>query len=291
MNQPMKSVAARLVEGFGLVERPYKECGARLEGWRLAQRSTFALVSATNDVREVLEFLSVLTFPATRHVLVPLDGCTAFLDNSTGGSDFHDNVWYFSRHLEARAARVIDSLGRTWTNGRDTEVVTYEARIVGIHDAHGECIRSVACSNDGGRWVFETAGIPHPVEASFDYSARRKKERFTSKALTALLHAYGLPRLDAEHFLSAGDYLLVREDHVSAEWTRRIQERACTREQRDDPAHGYYQRGLGWLEHIDTHAESAVIDFERAVRINPAYEPLVRPHLKLAKEKLESESR
>lgn len=149
--------------------------------------------------------------------------------------------------------------------------------------------RSVACSDDGGRWSFHTAGDAHPVETSFNYSARRKKDRFTSKALHALLGAFGLPRLDTESFLNAGHYILIREDPTNAEWTRKIQERACTFEQRDDPAHGYYERGLGWVEHMDTHAKSVVADFERAVRLNPSYEPLVRPHLEVARRTIEGE--
>jgi len=43
----------------------------------------------------------------------------------------------------------------------------------------------------------------------------------------------------------------------------------------DDRAYGYYQRGLGWLPHIQTHATSVIHDFERAIQINPAYEPKV----------------
>lgn len=140
--------------------------------------------------------------------------------------------------------------------------------------------------DDGGRWSFETTGTPDPVEDSFPYSARRKKDRFTSSTLGVLLRAYGFPRLDAEEFLSAREYSLFQESHTNQDWARSIQGRACTLEQRDDPAHGYYERGLGWVAHIETHAASVVADFERAVRLNPSYEPLVRSHLALARKKL-----
>jgi hypothetical protein len=48
----------------------------------------------------------------------------------------------------------------------------------------------------------------------------------------------------------------------------------------DDPAHRYYERGLGWLPNMATHATSVIADFERCLRINPAYEPLVRAALR-----------
>ena len=279
-------IASHLVEGYGLVEASLSECSSRIDGWRLGPASTLTVIAATNDVAQAIDFVSRLTFPATRHVLLPLQNCTAMVNNSRNGSDVADHITHLAQRFEARAARVLDGPGHIWTNDGVTEVLEYEAHLLQLHAASGALLRTVACMNDGGRWTFHTDGTPHPIEQAFDYSARRKKDRFTSECLRRLLGAFGLPCLDVAHLLAAPQYLLIREDYTSPEWADRIEARGCTFEQANDSAHGYYQRGLGWVEQMETHAESVIADFERAMRLNPSYEPLVTPHLMRAREVL-----
>ena len=75
----------------------------------------------------------------------------------------------------------------------------------------------------------------------------------------------------------------MEEAYRDAGWAARIREAACTEEERDDPAHGYYRRALAWMEHLPSHASSAVADFERALMLNPAYEARLRPLLEKAR--------
>lgn len=278
----MDPKALRLTDGFGLALAPLDVCRSQLDGWTIGSRSIVSVLSKTRDFNEAATFLSQLTHPATRHVMIPLGEATLFTNNARSGPSFADHTVHVSTRLHTRAARIVDMPARFWSDGTHRERQCYEARILEVYD-DGACIRSIVCVDDGGRWVFESSGDPLPIEEGFDYQARRKKDRLTSGNLRALVAAYGLPYPDLDAFLRAGEYVLLHERLLNAEWERQVESLACTREQRDDPAFGYYQRGLTWVEHIDTHAESVIADFERAVRLNPAYEPLVEKHLKRAR--------
>ena len=277
----------RLTDGLGLVARPLDECQRGLDGWRLGQRSLWSILRPSHDFQEVISFLSHLTYPATRHVMVPFDNVTVFINNQLAGSDFADHALILCTRLGARTARAVDTPSRSWSAGTEREVLTHEARIVEVYQ-DGNLLRSVTCMNDGGRWIFDCAGEPQPVEQSFDYQARRKRDRFTPANLKALLEAFGFPLPDLDALASVGHYVLVREQLLNSAYAERVEAGACTPAQRDDPAFGYYQRGLGWVEHMQTHAESVVADFERAVRLNPDYGPLVEEHLVHARQVIRS---
>ena len=83
--------------------------------------------------------------------------------------------------------------------------------------------------------------------------------------------------------MGAPSFALVTETYLHEREAAQILEHACTPEQRDDPAFGYYLRGLGYAKHMNTHASSVIADFERAILLNPDYEPLVRDYLARAR--------
>jgi hypothetical protein len=143
-------------------------------------------------------------------------------------------------------------------------------------------IRSIACADDGGRWTFETSGDPLPIEASFAYDAPRKKDRFTRENLRALLSAVGPGPLTERGLLDAPRFALLAERITNPALRHRVEAAACSLEEADDPAFGYFQRGLSWLPNMRTHAASVIADFERAAEINPDYEPRVRAYLREA---------
>jgi hypothetical protein len=282
-----QTIVGQLVEGYGLIDANLERCAAGLDECAFGERSTFRAIRTTDNIEAAIQFVGRhYTFPATLHVLIPLGQCTAIVNNSKNGSDFDSYEYHIARRLGARVARVVNATSRSWTNGVAQESLAYEARIFALHAANGNLIRNVCCMDDGGRWSFQVHGEPHVVETSFDYTARRKKDRFTTDNLRQLLGAYGLPALDAASFLAAGKYVLIREDYNNQKWQQDIDDRKCTFEQKNDPAHGYYERGLTWVAHMQTHAESVVADFERALKLNAKYEPLVRSYLDEARETL-----
>jgi hypothetical protein len=64
--------------------------------------------------------------------------------------------------------------------------------------------RSIAASNDGGRWVFETSGAPFPFEDQGRYTARRKRDRFPPDLLRDYLRQMGIPPITDDRFLIGG---------------------------------------------------------------------------------------
>lgn len=277
--------AARRTEGYGLVRIPLEEALRTLQSGRLdTPASTRSLAGRTDDPGRALEFLSTLTHPATRHVLCSAgEGWTAAVNNDRNGSTFADDQYRWGPAARTTTIRVVDQEPRVWKRGGLRETLAWEARLVEVRDAEGRGIRTVSCMNDGGRWTWDVTGKPLPVEAGFPYGAKRIKDRFTRDHLRAFLAAVPAPPLDAGAFLACRSFALLEETYRNADWAARIRKAACTEAERDDPAHGYYQRALGWMEHLGTHAASAIADFERALKLNPAYEERIRPHLERAR--------
>jgi hypothetical protein len=283
MEDPITNRAERLVQGYGLIEVNFDRCVTALtvKGECLLPGgvSEYPLARRTDCAAEAIEFLSILTVPATRLALFAAsDNWTVLLTNHCNGSDYADYGFLVSRRLQTRTVRVVDRPGRVWRRGVLREVLCYEARIFTVFGPDGRETKSIYCVDDGGKWSFGSLGEPLAVEASFRYSAKKKKDRFTSENLRELLRSSHMPVITRESLLNARDLALIQEPGRPA--------RQSTPEQEDDPAFGYYQRGLGWVPHIQTHAESVVHDLERAVEIDPRYEPRVRQYLEQARKVL-----
>jgi hypothetical protein len=271
-----------VLAGYGLVEAPYEKTVAGLDGLARGDQSRLSAVGRTTNAAEALEHLSRLTVPATQLIVVDRGEWTAILTNHRGGSDFNDYQHLASSALGVRSIRVVDAAARWWRRDGLRERLGYEARIFEMHDADGSTIRSIACADDGGRWVFETYGHPLPIEASFAYDAARKKDRFTRENLRDLLVSIGPGLVTAEGLLAAPRFALLVDRITDRAWRERVEAAACSYSDEDDPAFGYYRRGMTWVPHMATHATSVIADFERAVQINPSYEPRVRRYLREA---------
>jgi hypothetical protein len=219
----------------------------------------------------VERYLAHLTHPATRLVLFPVaSDWTAVVTNKRDGSDFADHHRVFGQRTGATTVRVVDQSERVVTVREVRERLRYSARIFELFDPSGEPVRSIACADDGGQWVFETFGDPLPPEASFNYGVRRKRDRFTHENLLALLAWLGIAIPLADAFERAPTFELVREELADREWAAAVEAAACTPDQADDPGYAYFQRGLGWARFMETHAESVVWDMTKAVFLNPA---------------------
>jgi len=281
--QPRERLS-NLLGGFGLVEARYEHCVQALGDEEITvTRSDLKEVDRVSDPSKALAFFSTYTFPATRHILFPAgEGWTGIVNNSKNGSDFNDYGMGWSRAMRSRALRVVDRPPKVWNRGSLRVVMNYEARIIELYEGGAYPLRAITCANDGGRWVWHVSGDPLPVEAGFRYSSRKVKDRFTRENLRSFLTSLSAPPLDPEAFLRSKSFSLVEETYRSGEWMGRIRGAACTESELDNPAHGYYQRGLGWMEHLGTHFSRAIADFEKALEIDPGYEEKIRPHLERA---------
>lgn len=275
MTLQSNEMAKRFLAGHAIVECKTADCLRLLQSPRTGRDAPMRIVDTTTDPRHALEYLTLLSWPASRHVVFSAsDKCTAMVNNSRNGSDYADQRSWLPCHLNSRFVRIVNEPGFTWTNGIERETLRFAATIFELFDPDGECVRSVACMDDGGKWVFNEFGLQHTIEESFPYNARRKRDRFTSQQLETLIVAYGLPVVDSDVFLAAGHYCLFE--------TMSEPKNTCTLVEADDPAYGYYRRGLTWVPNMKTHASSVVADFERCLRLNPEYEPRVRAALDAA---------
>lgn len=273
-------LASRFLQGVGLAECSLANAEQRLPAYGRGAARRLRLTGSTADANQALLFLSTLTWPATRHVLFDAgDKITAFVNNSRNGSDYADDVVCLPQHLGCRFARVVNCPQRIWRRGKLRVVQQYGARIFQLHDARGETIRSIACVNDGGRWVYHSAGTPHPMEAMFEDGDLRPSARFPSEQLAAIAAAFGFALPTPNRFCQAPRFLMFIQDFARPLST-------CTIAEADDPAYMFFLRGMGYVSHIATHAASVVADFERCIEINPEYEPRVREYLSEARRRL-----
>lgn len=273
--------ARRLSSGYGLIQLPCAELAARLAGIAPPDSQLWSL-SHGEDAASTLRQLTPLSHPARRYLVVPIGAhWCAVVDNRRAGPDFADLQRWLEPWTDVLTVRVVDRAEATTVTHGFRERTAWSARILVIRGPGKR--RSIACSNDGGRWVFETSGEPLPIEASFPYEARRKSDRFGSDQLGAVLEHLGTRRLSSQDLMAASQSLLLQISHRDPMVQMRMERSDCTPEEAEDPAFGYWLRATTWIEHIESHAESAVMDLTRAVALNPAYAERAHPHLERAR--------
>jgi hypothetical protein len=181
--------AHRLTSGYGLVHMPFADFAPWLDQVPPAPSQVWSFTRPVNAA-DALDRLAPLSHPARRHLILPLatDWC-AVVDNKRDGPDFADLQRYLERHCDAPTIRVIDQQGTTTIANGYRERMRWEAHIVEIRGP--STCRSIACANDGGRWIFETSGDPLPIESTFPYDARRKPDRFGTEQLADVLTYLG----------------------------------------------------------------------------------------------------
>jgi hypothetical protein len=65
--------------------------------------------------------------------------------------------------------------------------------------------RSIAVSNDGGRWTFDDIGEPFAFEQLDRYRSRRLRDRFTPEMLREYLGHFGLSPLSDDFYKVTND--------------------------------------------------------------------------------------
>lgn len=261
-DQPPEAVVvpAGLVAGYFLVQLPFEAACAVVTEALGPEVAGEDLGSAAAAVAA----MEVVTWPASAYLVFPVTPTwTAVVNNRRDGSDVADELPALVRSTSATTLRVVDAEESRLVTATGFRVrLGYEARIAELH-REGELHRSISCMDDGGRWTHETWGEPLPVEASFDLTAQRRRDRFTRTDLGRLLESLGVTRVDAEVLLSAGRYRLLRVD-------REVLTRS-PRAEAEDPAAGYFRRAQEWLPHLTTQASSVVLDLTKASLLDPDY--------------------
>jgi len=229
---PAEADLARDLRGYGLIAAPLERCLHALAGAEIGTRSVLRLKEDASP-EAAAAYLSHLTWPATRLALFAVDGWTAVLTNRRHGSDFEDHQDHFGRLCQARAIRVVDHPARFAVAAGRRVRQAYEARMFVLHDEAGANLRSVFCVDDGGHWDFGAYGGERlPVEAGFEYEARRIRDRFTHENLLALQASIGVGTPVREAFAKAERVALVAEELRDAIWDAQVEAKRLVAEAR-----------------------------------------------------------
>ncbi|WP_137125985.1 hypothetical protein [Roseomonas sp. HF4] len=186
-----------VTQDFGLVRGDHAEVAdayaAMFAGEPPLRRRNLA-----GGLAEAFEALAPLTHAKSRRLFLATPcGWTAFFQNGTQGSDPFLIMLRLAQRLGTIAMRVCCTpTGARWP-GVIWEV--YAPPQLG-GDAYGYR-RSIAASNDGGRWVFSESGERFAFERPECYALARKRDRFTRPMLLDYLRAFGIPELDDDLFL------------------------------------------------------------------------------------------
>jgi hypothetical protein len=160
----------------------------------------------TGGLEEVLLSLLPLTSVLPRRYLfVPTASpWAAFFDNGHGGTDAFSAMSYLAQLLGCRGMRVTaipDTIEGEFEGARG-QYGGLVLEVYGPRKTHFlNYVRSVSLVNDGGSWDFSLGGTPFPFEDVSQYSARRKKDRFTFEMLERYLSELGLSPFDEEFYL------------------------------------------------------------------------------------------
>ncbi|MCA9793938.1 MAG: hypothetical protein KC910_19145 [Candidatus Eremiobacteraeota bacterium] len=270
----------RLCEGGGLIGGRFDQVVSRLEGLKMGERSRLRLSQQTIPVQE---WLAHLTHPATRWAVIAQGAYCLALTNLRAGSDFADQAFLTARGLGLPVVRYVDAPARRWRQAGLSGFTTYESRMLEFYTSEGVMQRSICCSNDGGRWVFRSSGEAFPEEAGFPYGEPSKSHRFGSQHLAALLEARGYARPRAP---AVTQFVLVEEELKDPDWRQRVEAAACTPQERDNPAFGFYLRAMSFMPHLASHARSVIEDLEKALLLDPSLEAKVKEPLARARRAL-----
>jgi len=126
-----------------------------------------------------------------RYLFVPTDSeWVAYFDNGWRGTDAASVVSSMAQKLKCEGLRVVAVEDGSVYPGLSSGGA-YGASIFELYGPNNtdflNYIRTIACANDGGRWVFHQGGTPFPFEDQTSYRARRIRDRFPLSLLRQYL--------------------------------------------------------------------------------------------------------
>jgi hypothetical protein len=197
--------------------------------WRLEiQREwgDFGLIVQTmdRDFASIVKSLYPLTsMIATKVALVATSNpnTCAYFDNGWQGSNSEPVASVLAKRLKVRALRVASVPDTMGLRSIDVAMKRYGAELVTVFSPDGALERSVSVVNDGGRWDFDSFGVPYPFEDQSTYSNKLARSRFDRSKLERVLDGLGLPALSLAWYqgASAPSYLIERTKGRSKEMT------------------------------------------------------------------------
>ena len=188
-----------ITKDFGLINASISACVEEFTTWH----GGLALAYERKEISSfggALEALPPLSAELARKLFVPTaaPNWTAFFQSGISGSDPSPVACMLAKLLKVVSMRICASPpGARWP-----AVIweVYAPPELGGSTPLGYR-RSIAASNDGGRWAFWQSGAPYAFEQSDRYLAPRKRDRFTRELLTDYLAHFGLAPLGDEFYV------------------------------------------------------------------------------------------
>jgi hypothetical protein len=144
-------------------------------------------LAAWEDLSDAVQELAPSPVMST-YAVVPVGSWSLVLNNGPRGTDVGMLPSQAARELGGRGIRAVRV---------DDDEPGFPARILEVYGPDGDgplkSIRSIVAANDGGEWVFETAGEPLKFERLDEYTRRRKSDRFTGTLLFDYLRELDVP--------------------------------------------------------------------------------------------------
>lgn len=198
-----------VTQDIGLINAPVDRVVAEFLTWREGIGMGYSR-SVKPSLSKALASLAPLSAELRRALFLPAGhGWSAFLQSGIQGSDPFPVMSYLATRLGVLSMRVCATPSEAKWPAVVWEV--YGPAALGGQEPLG-FVRSIAASNDGGRWVFLQSGAPYPFENVEAYSRPKKKDRFTREMLAGYLAEFALfPFEDSFYPVSAGSPAVLLE--------------------------------------------------------------------------------
>lgn len=205
---------------IGFFKLPLVEVGRGLSSWRQELNGKVTRTEVSGSVREMLQRLEPLTLvirPRELLVQTANPAWTAYFDCSANGTDADSTLSVLTEKLRCEGV-LAQSMPHTMDRRSDGNFGSVQFRMYGPERAGSAYVRTVAATNDGGKWVFDASGAPRSFEQTDKYSERAIRNRFTSAMLEQYCAALGIEVFN-EHFYR-GPGLVVESPQMLSEKVR-----------------------------------------------------------------------
>jgi hypothetical protein len=207
---------APLTSRVGFLNAPLERVAEEYESWMGGVLREYGSVLTRKRVlvhaSDFVGLMEPLTVPATvRFLLLHVqNGWTAYFDNSKLGPDASPPE-VLARRLGCKgivAAWVPHTKPAKFSG---TPKGRYGQTRFSYYGFDEGVRRTVAVTNDGGKWDFDAIGTPLPFERTETYNAKRVQDRFTPELLGEYMAHYGIDYFRLSFYFPGEAVLFTRD--------------------------------------------------------------------------------
>lgn len=200
---------APLTFSWGFLKVPVDEVKEKLFNWRKSLSSSVSVESINDTLPHSLLKLPPLTIPPQRELILSTHSpWTAYFDNGARGGEPQNTVSYLCFLLKCHGLAVSCIPNTIPQNAGQSSKGVYGAlHFILFAPEKREFLnyeRSIAITNDGGKWIFTLSGTPQSFELTNTYKKKKVIDRFTPEILTEYSAALGINLFDPDFYDSVG---------------------------------------------------------------------------------------